>query len=526
MITFDKIGFEIKYTTDSMRESKAVETSLSYFNPNSSFSRSQYWDGFVRYYNKRHKTFNFGHLSTVINFLIKKDFDFQINGVDVDIFKPTVPYTKGLHIHQLAALHAFFQTKHGIIKVPTRGGKTFIASEAIRLITIARKEYPVLFVVDSELLFNQAINDISGFLKINPESIGQIKEDTFDIKQITVAMIQTLTSITNGIKRLKASTKVKEPKPDAKRTKKILTVDEIKAKRKEKRGKINDLNDYLKSVKFLIVDECHEYSSPDRIELVKKVDEAEFYMFLSASPFKSENMFANLSNKGICGDILYEIPEQLLKERGILAKDKILLIEINHNDNPNINFNQLQGYRDFLDKVIVSNQQRNQIVINVCETCRKLELKTLGLFMFKKHGYNISKITGDPFITGVNDLDEREFVKKQFLDNKGGVLLASDIFKKGITLPDVEVMVNIGGGKEQSGITQKKGRVLGTTDIKKKALIVDFIDDCEYFGEHSLKRIEVYEESVGIDNIVILNSDDEDFYPQMREFIKQWFQSE
>lgn len=521
MITFDKIGFEIKYTTDSLRESKAVETSLSYFNPNSTYSKNEYWDGFVRYFNKRTKTFNFGHLSTVINFLIKKDIDFQINGVDVDIFKPTVPYTKGLHIHQLAALHSFFQTKHGIIKVPTRGGKTFIASEAIRLILLARTGYKVLFVVDSQLLFNQAINDISGFLKIKPTEIGQIKEEIFDVdKPIVVAMVQTMASILSGVKRLKKSAKV------VKQGKKILTVQEMKDKRKEKRGNINVLNQFMSEVNFLIVDECHEYSSPDRIALVKRVENAEFYMFLSASPFKSENMFANLGNKGICGDILYEIPEQLLKERGILARDKILLIQINHNDNPNINFNELKGYREFQDKVIVSNNQRNQIVINTCEICRKIGLKTLGLFMFQKHGYNISKITGDPFITGVNDMDEREFVKKRFLDTAGGVLLASNIFNKGITLPDVEVLVNIGGGKEQSNVTQKKGRVLGTTDVKKKAMIIDFIDECEYFSEHSLKRIEVYEESVGIDNIVILDSDDEDFYPQMRDFIKQWFKGE
>ncbi len=152
-----------------------------------------------------------------------------------------------------------------------------------------------------------------------------------------------------------------------------------------------------------------------------------------------------------------------------------------------------------------------------------MQLKTLGLFFNKKHGYNISKITGDPFLTGVNDLDEREYIKKVFLDNAGGVLLASNIFNKGITLPDVEVMLNMSGGLEKSSIIQKKGRVLGTTEDKKKALIVDFIDESKYFDEHSISRIEVYEQSVGMKNIIVLDSEDDDFYPQCREFIKDWF---
>jgi len=101
-------------------------------------------------------------------------------------------------------------------------------------------------------------------------------------------------------------------------------------------------------------------------------------------------------------------------------------------------------------------------------------------------------------------------------------LLATNIFNKGLTLPEVEVLTNVGGGKEQSLIIQKKGRTLGTTETKKKALTIDFIDVSPYFSEHSLSRIQVYEKEVGIENIAIFDSSDEDFYQDLREFIVNW----
>jgi superfamily II DNA or RNA helicase len=512
MITFDKIGFEVKYTADTIRERKAVEASLTYYNPAHTYAANSHWDGDMCYYNKKQKVFNFGHLSTVINSLIKHQHDFQINGIDCDVFKPSIPYKIGLHIHQLAALHAFFKTKHGIIKVPTRGGKTFIASEAMRLILNDRKQHKVLFLVDSQLLFNQALSEISSYLNMSPDQIGRIREGEMVFQQITIAMVQTVQSKLSSISRFKNSKKSK-----------TMSMAEKKMVRKQTRLEISALSKFLDEIGFLIVDECHEYSSPDRIKLVKKSPNAEFYLFLTATDTKSENIFANLSNKGICGDVLYEIPEQLLKERGILAKDKVLLININHYNNSSIDFRNISGYRQFVNQVIVKNEYRNQIIVNIINICRSLNLKTLGLFTHKEHGYIISKITGDPFITGDNGLEDREFAKSKFLKSIGEVLLASDIFKKGITLPEVEIMVNIGGGKEQSLLIQKKGRVLGVTATKKKAMLIDFIDECEYFTEHSLSRIDVYEKSVGMDNIVILDCEDDELYPSIRDFIKEWF---
>ena len=511
MVKLTKIGWEIFYTSNKQSEKDLIEKSLKYFNENSHFSNSEYWDGYVKYYDKRRKCFNFGHLSYIINKLNNKNIQYEIYGIDLEIFQPKISYNKKLHLHQLAALYSFFDTKHGVIKVPTRGGKTYIASEAIRLILDYHNDYKVLFLVDSQMLFNQAIEDISDYLNISKNDIGYIKEGKIVIKSINIATIQSLQSIYYGVKRIRKTKKVNKVTINK-------TSQEIRDEKKQKNLIKKELIDFLKSLKFLIVDECHEYSSDERMKIIKETSNSEFNLFLSATPYKSENKFANLTLRGIFSDILYEIPEQELKNRGVLAKDKIVLLKIDHEKNRYINFNNLSGYSDYMDKLIINNKERNQISINIIEICRKLKYKTLALFSFKDHGYNISKITSDPFITSDNKISDRILLKDVFLKEDGGVLMASNIFNKGLTLPEVEIMFNIGGGKEQSSLIQKKGRVLGTTNDKKRALIIDFLDESEYFAEHSLSRLEVYEKSVGIDNIVVFDVYDEDLYT---EFFRQ-----
>lgn len=112
------------------------------------------------------------------------------------------------------------------------------------------------------------------------------------------------------------------------------------------------------------------------------------------------------------------------------------------------------------------------------------------------------------------------------LDNKdGGVLLASDIFKKGVTLPSVEVLLVCDNNKETAITTQRKGRVLGTTDKKEKSLVIDFIDVYDvYFSSHSESRLNTYIEAVGEDKVGILDTAVEDCFKTLENWIKKWFE--
>lgn len=133
-------------------------------------------------------------------------------------------------------------------------------------------------------------------------------------------------------------------------------------------------------------------------------------------------------------------------------------------------------------------------------------------------------MTGHVFIDGDNDGKEREKEKQAFLENKkGGILLASNIYRKGITLPEVELVVISDGGLEGTNVIQKFGRVLGVTETKKKSIVIDILDiGNKYFSEHSLNRLEIYNDQIGENRIEIYENENDEHWSDLEESIKEW----
>ena len=234
--------------------------------------------------------------------------------------------------------------------------------------------------------------------------------------------------------------------------------------------------------------------------------------------------------KAITGNVSYSVPSEELKKKGILVEERLLLLTVNHDVKNYDEFSKKEKkseYQHYAEKAIYTNPQRDNIVLMVLNLLFKLKIKTMCIFSSKKHGSQLEKLTGYKFICGDNPIEERLYWKKWFLNGRGKILLVSNIFKKGITLPQVQILFNIDGGKEDSLIIQRKGRVLGAYKGKKKALIIDFIDLFDkYFSEHSLNRIKVYEKEVGIDNIDVINTEESDFYEQIKEYFNSWHEEE
>lgn len=146
------------------------------------------------------------------------------------------------------------------------------------------------------------------------------------------------------------------------------------------------------------------------------------------------------------------------------------------------------------------------------------------LFQSIEHGSKVAQLSGERFISGQTKSDERERAKAEFLSGEGGFLLASDIFKKGVTLPQVEVLINVDGGLEDANTIQKKGRVLGATETKSRSLIVDFFDLYDaYFSDHSETRLNTYIEAIGEKRVGILDTSVDDWLETFRRWTIKWF---
>lgn len=510
---------EVKFIPNSSEELKLIMKKLTFFVEGAVFSqkyRDGFWDGKKRYFRNKNEI-SFGLTKYVCEFLDEEGIsyeleDFEKFNSDLDISE--IKLSDGLRPHQIEGTLAFFNNKfgpHGICKIPTRGGKTFTAAECIRIARL-KGHMTSVFLVDGIDLFKQTVEEFAKFFKIEESEIGQLQgSGVWEFKEINVATVQTLQRILFPGKE-KGKTVVDE------------YGEKIKVKRKKSKLEKNSdslrkikLEKLMRDVSFLIIDEVQEYSSDSRLGTIRKFKNVVFMLSLSATPFRSEDELGNLSLREVVGDVIYEVPEDELIKSGSLVKNKVLIIsfedEIKLGDT----------YLEYYEENIIKNETRNNLIFSLTKILSDLSIKSLFMITRKDHGHMLSEKSGVIYVSGDDDSDDRQKIKSEFLDKKDGILFASNIYKKGVSLNNVQVLVNVSGGKEKSAIIQKRGRVLASVDGKSSALIVDIFDQKPYLNEHSENRLQAYVDKVGEENIIILDYKDPEFIADIEYIIEDYF---
>lgn len=479
-------NFEFSFSESTKGGIKYVVKALTFQNPDPYAYSSK-----IIKFDRKTLTFKIGMLNTLIDFLKENDVTYSLYDYDYSLPKNVQidDRLQGKYNHQKIAVEEFYKKRFGILAVPTRGGKTFIASEILRIF-LNSDDGNFLFIVDNTTLFSQAVRDFKGFFeKYGGIEIGEIKEGIVDTsKRVTIAMIQTIQSA-------------------------------LKSKDRNKR--LNLLK-YFKELKFLSIDEIHDNFSTSKYAIYRKCKNIEYLLCLSATPYKANNLVQNLKLMEWSGDIIYSIDEDVLIKRKVLSEYKVFMLLVDHN---NIDYEiEEKDYLGYRNELIIKNKMRDDLLLMVMKILENLNLKTLILFTSVEHGKRVEENTGVTFISGKDDEESREEAKNKFLNRKGGFLLASNIFKKGITLPEVEVLINVDGGLEDANTIQKKGRVLGFLENKERSLIIDFFDLYDlYFSEHSETRLNTYISSVGEKKVGILDTSIDDWLETLENWVKKWF---
>lgn len=491
MITLTRTDLKTVFFGGDTKSVKVVKTALKIWEPNAIYSQlfqDKKWDGYHKFYNND-DSFSWGLMDVLLPVLRKEKVKFNLVDKYEKHFVPVRELNPILYLHQKQAVNVFLEEKYGIIKVPTRGGKTFIAAQ---IIDILRHEPNMvfLFVVDTDDLFKSTIKELAKFMEIPEGNIGQIRGPKFDIRQINVGMIQSLTRAKNS-------------------------------KVAEKKKKYYEL---LRLTKMLVIDECHEYTSPSRVSFIKAFKNLSYQLALSATPYK-DSLKHRFEVLKLFGREIYEIAIEDLVEKGVLSDDKAFLVAY-ENRTKKIPENKKAGieketYTEYQRRSIHENEERNFVLSQIIKVCKRNRLKLLVLFNSKQHGKILSNLTGEVFICGDDPSEIRDLEKANFLSGIDGVLMASNIYKKGTTLPEAQVVLLADGGQESTAILQKRGRVLGTVANKNRALTIDLLDmGTEYFSDHGLNRLEMYDEVFGKKKIEIYESDE---LAELEESMKNWF---
>jgi len=207
-----------------------------------------------------------------------------------------------LRDYQKDAVNEFIKNKIAILEIGTGGGKTEVAIECIR-----RLKHKTLFIVDKIELMRQTKQRIENSLGIE---VGQYGSGEKDLKDVTVATIQTLIKTLKPLQKLRQSGLTH--KDEGYEEKKNLYNNEYL-----------ELVEYLKNIRLSILDECHKTAAISYTTLAKQLIGTEFRLGLCLH--KQTNI---LDNKGHIKNIVtVKIGDKILSfnhKKNIVEEDEVL----------------------------------------------------------------------------------------------------------------------------------------------------------------------------------------------------------
>lgn len=362
--------------------------------------------------------------------------------------------------YQERAVEAFLANDgRGVIKMPTRSGKT---KTAARLIW--RLGLPALFVVPSKLLLHQTVRELKNAL---PDAeVGMLGDGIQDLQFITVATIQTLSRL-RGRRGTPGKTGVKSD-PLYKQIAETFDV--------------------------LVADEAHHVRGEGEWYHSLYELDARYRCGLSATAFPdltSEAEKGIIWLKGICGPIVIDISVSELVARGFLMQQNVRMYRITRPD--------LRGKRwsnELRARGITQNVHRNKIAVQLARRHIEAGRKVLIVADRLDHIAALAELcdamgVDHRVITGRDSQSERESKIDGFTAGEYGLLIGT-VLREGVDIPSMEVVINVEGGQDLKNTIQRQ-RNLTLSEGKKEAILVDFMDETnEYFKKHSKARLKAY----------------------------------
>jgi superfamily II DNA or RNA helicase len=330
----------------------------------------------------------------------------------------------------------------GYLIAPTGSGKTVIAGGILS----ACSNYKCLFLCHTVTLVNQAYGDFKAF---GLNSLTVYQGETKDLSgSIVIATMQSF---------------------------------------------INAPEDRFYDFDVVIIDEVHHLSAFDGTyaKILSKLACPIRIGLTATPPVKQEG---KLAVEGFLGPLIDSVSLNEGIQKGILVKPKIKIIKVPPNDQ----IKQLNNYQEVYVKAIVENKIRNRIIMKTVKEYNAAGKSCLILINRIEHGKELVK-TAElldvtvTFIRGQTDSEIRDEVKQKLKTKEFMCVIATTIWKEGVNIPSLDVIVNAGGGKSEISTLQSLGRGLRTFEGKTEIILIDFFDNSHKFlVDHFGERISLY----------------------------------
>jgi superfamily II DNA or RNA helicase len=251
---------------------------------------------------------------------------------------------------------------------------------------------------------------------------------------------------------------------------------------------------YVDLFDITIIDECHHVNAlkSQYGKFMQHNLSPRRYGFTATDLSKRQLL---LVNEGLIGPRIARLRVSQAIKLGIIAKPKIEVANVPYSVKIN---KACSTYAAYYKKAIVENKARNKVIIDRIAKCIRLKMPVLVLVEKIKHGQIIQDILKRrnglevPFIQGSMQTNTRKALKQALIEETIHAAIATRVWMEGINIPNLQVIIYAAGMKEEKKALQAMGRGLRATEEKQTILLLDFLDPYRYLAEHSVMRLQVY----------------------------------
>jgi superfamily II DNA or RNA helicase len=242
------------------------------------------------------------------------------------------------------------------------------------------------------------------------------------------------------------------------------------------------------SYDVVIVDEAHHVTTFDGeyATILKKVF-APIRIGLTATLPTSQE--ALLAVQSFLGPLIGEMTINEGRELGFMARPVIKIIKIPES----FRIKEIRKYTDVYEHGVVRRLERNRIIVDLIKKHHVIGDSVLVIVNKIAHGDLLlnmcqSSNVEAEFIHGSTDSETRGLTKEALNEKRMKCVIATAVWKEGVNIPELNVVINAAGGKSEIATLQSIGRGLRRTEEKSELIIYDFFDNSHHhiishFGE-------------------------------------------
>ena len=347
--------------------------------------------------------------------LRRHNVDFTMDDQRRLLIPLSISFSGALRIYQQAAVNDVLHRDFGVLEAATGSGKTVMALSAT-----ARRQQPTIILVHTKELLAQWAERVRSFLGIEPGLVGSGR---YDIKEVTVAMVQTA------------------------------------------RKHLDDLPSHFGQI---IVDECHRTPSSTFQEVVSAFD-AKYMLGLSATAYRRDGL-TRLIYLAL-GDRVHRVDPGVLQANGAVLTPKIIIRETA------FQYEYNEDYQAMIAE-LVADPARNRLIAR--DVCTNTKSDTALVVSDRvEHLHILARMVdfdGTEILTGNSPKAERGRIVEDVNAGRVRVLFATvQLLGEGFDCPGLTDLYLATPIKYKGRVIQTAGRILRPAP-GKVARIYDYVD--------------------------------------------------